>query len=100
MDPNSLTSDGKWKAFKALGYDVESELGRQQGRQNLISQIRSQLEKIPARRGKPAPFGDRFEVDVPIQGPNGKSAILETFWQFDRGSEVPRLISNWAKVNR
>ena len=98
MNPKNL--DGKWKAFKALGYDVESELGRQQGTQNLISQIRSQLEKIPARRGKLTPFGSRFEVDVPIQGPNGKSAILETFWQFDGGSEVPRLISNWAKVYR
>jgi hypothetical protein len=45
-------------------------------------------------------FGRRFEVDIPITGPNGRSGTLLTVWQFDKGSTTPRMITNLLKVHQ
>lgn len=33
-----------------------------------------------------------------VTGPNGKSGKLVTIWQIDRGTSVPRMITNWLEV--
>ena len=64
------------------------------------SKIRDQLETLPAQAGKETGFGRRFEVSVPITGPNGRKGTLFTVWQFDQGSTTPRMITNLLKVHQ
>ncbi|WP_420705299.1 DUF6883 domain-containing protein [Kamptonema sp. PCC 6506] len=53
---------------------------------------------MPATLDKNSEYGIRFEVKVPIQGPNGRRGILLTKWQMEQGQS--RLITNWLKVNK
>ena len=59
-----------------------------------------QLDRLPATEGKQSVFGRRFEVEIPITGPNGRPGTLFTAWQVDSGSAAPRMITNWLKVHR
>jgi hypothetical protein len=86
MDPNNLKNNGKWKAFEALGYDVRSDAVRQRATQDVTE-------------AKMTQHGRRFQVRTPITGLNGKEGTLVTTWQFDVGSDVPRLIANWLEVH-
>jgi hypothetical protein len=38
-------------------------------------------------------FGPRFEVDGPLEAPDGRRPRIRTVWQFDVGSAAPRLIT-------
>ena len=45
-----------------------------------------------------SPFGTKYEVLLPITGPNGATAIVRTIWQYDRlpdgtQSSEPRLVT-------
>lgn len=94
-DPNT----GKWVAFKDIGYDVSTPEGRTASAQDVMDQVRDELPNLPAKSTKVTPFGSRYEVDVPIKGPNGKEGTLVTVWQYDNGSTVPRLVTNFLKVH-
>ncbi|MBC6471861.1 MAG: hypothetical protein GDA48_02755 [Hormoscilla sp. GM102CHS1] len=100
MDPNNPKNRGKWTAFAAMGYDVQSLEGRHAGAQDVINQLRAKLVNTPATKGEASIYGDRFEVKVGIKGPLGKEGILVTLWQIDINREVPRLITNWLKVSQ
>ncbi len=100
LDPGNTANKGKWKAFDSLGYDVHTEAGRAEAAQDLTAQIQSQLRQTSATPAKESIYGQRFEVRVPIEGPNGNKATLVTEWQIDKGSDTPRLITNWAEVHK
>lgn len=100
LDPNNDNNDDKHKAFEELGYDVNSQEGRDQATQDVEQQLREHLPEAPAQPGKSTEYGDRYEVETPIKGPNGKEGTLVTVWQVDKGSDHPRLITNWVKVHR
>jgi uncharacterized protein YukE len=94
-DPNT----GKWVAFRDLGYDVSTPEARTASAQDVMDQVRDELPDLPAQPTKVTPFGSRYEVDVPIKGPNGKEGTLVTVWQYDNGSTAPRLVTNFLKVH-
>jgi hypothetical protein len=98
MDPSNLGNEGKWKAFEALGYDVQTDAGRASGAEDVISQLNSQLASAPANADRDTAFGPRFHVETMVTGPNGKSARLVTIWQIDQGASAPRMITNWLEV--
>jgi hypothetical protein len=100
MNPNHPNNQGKWMAFAALGYDVESSLGRHAGAQDIISQLRQGLVDAPSIPGQPSIHGSRFQVKVRVKGPNGGEGTLVTSWQIDRDRDVPRLVTNWLEVDR
>jgi hypothetical protein len=100
MDPKNSGNGGKWQAFRDVGYDVESDTGRASGAENVMSQLRQNLLKDPATQGKVSSYGPRFEVRLEIKGPNGKTGTLVTVWQFDAGTSVPRMVTNWLEVHR
>jgi len=100
MDPGNSRNGGKWKAWSQLGYDVDDLTNRTAAADDVIRQIRDQLESLPARAGKQTDFGRRFEVNVPVTGPNGRKGTLFTVWQFDEGSTTPRMITNLLKVHQ
>jgi hypothetical protein len=100
MDPGNPNNQGKWKAWSQLGYDVDGLASRTAASDDVIRQVREQLGHVAAREGKTTDFGRRFEVDIPITGPNGRSGTLFTVWQFDKGSTTPRMITNLLKVHQ
>jgi hypothetical protein len=54
----------------------------------------------PDNQGNTSTYGPRFEVQVEVEGPNGKKGNLVTAWQVDKDKSFPRLITNFIKVNR
>jgi filamentous hemagglutinin len=79
---------------------VDDLTNRAAASEDVIRQVRDQLDRLPAREGKSTDFGRRFEVEIPITGPNGRSGTLFTVWQFDKGSTTPRMITNLLKVHQ
>ena len=99
MDPGNPRNRGKWKAWSQLGYDVDDLTNRAAASEDVTRQVREQLEHLPAREGRYSEHGRRFEVEIPITGPNGRSGTLFTAWQVDAGSTTPRMITNWLEVH-
>lgn len=95
LNPNN---QGKWRAFIALGYNIESSQDRQIAAESIISQIRSRLPELSADLNEPSEYGSRYTVNVPIIGFNKLQGILVTTWQIDKDKRIPRLITNWLKV--
>jgi hypothetical protein len=100
MDPTNPRNEGKWKAWSQLGYDVDDLSNRASATDDVMRQVREQLDRLPASEGTQSMFGRRFEVEIPIVGPNGRPGTLFTAWQVDSGSATPRMITNWLKVHR
>lgn len=98
MNPNNPNNQGKWMAFAAVGYNVKNAQGRYSAAQDIINQLRFQLDNIPAILDKPSIYGIRFEVQIIIVGANGRQGILVTKWQIDNDTDIPKLTTNWLKV--
>lgn len=62
--------------------------------------IETAIKSLPAERGKSDIQGERFTVYVPITGPNGKSAMLETGWIYKRppGSDTKKTTPSLTTV--
>ena len=100
INPNNSGNQGKWMAFSAIGYDVQTTEGRNAAAYDVIKQLRSELANTPAIPGHTSIYGLRFQVRVRIRGLNGREGTLVTNWQIDRGKEIPRLITNWLEVDK
>jgi SPP1 gp7 family putative phage head morphogenesis protein len=51
----------------------------------LKKQVMAQLAHIEAERGKSNTFGERFQVYVPVTGPNGRTIDVLTAWIYEKG---------------
>lgn len=102
MDPTNERAKNKWKAFEQVGYDVHSEAGRKAGAQDVTDQLHKELPTAPATKDRASEsiYGQRLIVRSKLEGPNGKDGTLVTFWQYDIGSENPRMITNRLEVHR
>lgn len=98
MNPNNPNNQGKWMAFAAVGYNVKNAQGRYFAAQDIINQLRFQLDNIPAILDEPNVYGIRFEVQIVIVGANSRQGILVTKWQIDNDTDIPKLTTNWLKV--
>ena len=99
MDPANPRNNGKWTAFRDLGYDTATVTGRDEAADDVVSQMRAQLSTAVAIPRPASPYGRRVEVSTILRGPNGRTGTLVTVWQYDIGSTVPRLITNFLKVH-
>ncbi|WP_343464431.1 DUF6883 domain-containing protein [Pantoea sp.] len=95
IDPNKVTSyalnsehpvgGNKAKVFEsALGYN-------QSNAADLIAKVQEGVKSNPVKMGSSDKFGQRMTIDMPITGPNGKTAIVRTGWIYDVGSTTPRM---------
>jgi hypothetical protein len=100
MDPTNANNSGKWKAFRELGYEIQTVEQREVAAQTVISQLQKSLPTMNANFDKSTPYGARFKVNIQVIGPNGKSGTLVTEWQYDKDSNSPRLITNWLEVHK
>lgn len=98
MNPSNPNNQGKWKAFEALGYNIDSPQNRKIAVESIITQIRLQLEHTSAILDEPSPYGTRFTVIISIVGLNHREGKLVTKWQIDNNKTIPRLITNWLQV--
>lgn len=98
MAPENPSNGGKWKAWGEVGYDVHK--AREQAADDVIRQIERQLPHTPARAGRRSEYGQRFETEYLIVGPNGRRGTVFAVWQIDRGSRIPRLVTNLLKVHK
>jgi hypothetical protein len=96
MDRDNPNNDGKWSAWDAIGFDVETTGGRQTATDDVLDQLKNQLGGTPATAGRKAEWGGRFEVGTIVSGPSGQGT-LRTVWQVEGG--IPRLITNWLEVH-
>lgn len=78
MNPDNPRNRGKWKAFAALGYNVESVEGRKIGAEDIIRQVRKGVIDTPATESQASIYGQRFQVRVRIRGFNGREGTLAT----------------------
>jgi hypothetical protein len=99
LDPTNTQNRGKWKAWEKLGYDVHSQIGRQQATQDILRQLHPKVTNPGSTLGNPTEYGQQYSLDVEIVGPNGRTATLKTKWQIDNDAISPRLTTNWAEVH-
>ena len=85
--------DGKHKArvFKsALGFD-------QSNWEMLKQRILEELPYYEAKLNQTSRWGDEYDVDLMIEGPNGKTAEVRTKWMLTSGVDIPSLITVYVR---
>ncbi len=93
LDPNNSNAKGKAEAYeKGLGYTKQNADG-------LISQIHT---AVTTGTAKPydvskTEFGVKYKYRIPVTGPNGKTKNVIAVYQIDKGSNTPRLITNYLE---
>ncbi|MGP0583694.1 phage minor capsid protein [Paenibacillus timonensis] len=89
LDPNHPKGKDKARVFQsALGYN-------QSNYKDLIDNVNRNLGAAPAYFRGSTPYGDKYEVILPLQGPNGKTANVLTAWMMKDGKA--RLTSIYVK---
>jgi uncharacterized protein YukE len=99
MNSGHPKNDGKWKAWDDLGYQIDSADRREAATRDVVEQLGAQLPQTSGILTDQTRYGPRFEVRTNIVGPNGRTGTLVTLWQYDSGSDTPRLITNWLETH-
>ena len=100
MDQHNPKNAQKYLAFEEVGYDVQTQAGRRAAAADVERQLRDSLSRVPAFNPELTEHGARLTTEVVILGPNGRSGTLTAVWQYDTGSQAPRLITNYLKAHR
>lgn len=91
LNPEHPVGGNKAKVFEsALGYN-------QSNADDLMRQIYDKLPSNEAVLGKLDQYGQRYTVDIPITGPNGKTVNVRTGWIIKSDSNVPELTTIFVK---
>jgi hypothetical protein len=56
--------------------------------------------KWKVSRRQETAHGVRVSTRTVVRGPNGRRGSPVCVWQYDHGSEDPRMITNWLEVHR
>jgi hypothetical protein len=85
---NTQHSSGRYKAafFIQMGYTADDW-------QRLERDIREQHLSQPVEQGQPSPFGRKYTITAPLQGPQGKARQVTTVWIFRPGSGFSELVT-------
>lgn len=84
---NPSKSPSKAKFFQSLGYNMKNW-------KRFKSDIQAQLRKTPAERVIKNKYGHAVKAyNVNMKLGINKTAIVLTSWQYDKGSNIPRLIT-------
>lgn len=91
MDPASPGGRSKARVWaRALGMDKSHA-------KDVERQVLDKLPSLPAYRDKADEHGERFRVQVPVEGPNGRTVDVTTAWIYKRNktgvSTKPRLVT-------
>jgi hypothetical protein len=93
MDPTNPRGKDKARVWKAaLGMDKRhaSQVERQ---------VLEQLKSLPAEKSDVDEFGERFNVFVPVTGPNGRTVDVLSAWIYDRDQKSGTISSKPRMIN-
>ena len=91
LDSSHAIGGNKARVFEsALGYNKTNA-------DDLILKVKQGLKENSAVLGKSDSYGQRYTVDMPIKGPNGKTVTVRTGWIIDVGQTNPRLTTIYVK---
>lgn len=86
LDPHHDSGQYKAAFFAQMGYVAESW-------ERLAEDIRQQHLSQPAEPGQPSPFGRKFTITAPLQGPLGTARWVTTVWIFRPGQDAATLVT-------
>ena len=89
LDPDNPQNGGKAEALFRMGY-------RQEEWQRLETDLKEQHLVLEASFDDVTVYGTQFVIIGVIKGPV-RSANMKSVWQYDVGSEVPRLITAYPQ---
>lgn len=78
--------EGKPGFFSRFGFTHE-------GWHLLADALREHARRHPAVFVGATPYGEKFEVRGPLVTPDGRNPTVRSVWQYDTGSDAPRLLS-------
>jgi hypothetical protein len=89
---SSLHPVGRFKAafFASLGYGADRW-------ERLRDDIAAIAHNGDTLAGSPSPFGQKYEVDGILVGPNGRSAQVRTVWIVLANEQAPRFITAFPR---
>ncbi|HVX44364.1 MAG TPA: hypothetical protein VHC49_10780 [Mycobacteriales bacterium] len=90
----------KTDGFLQLGYNLDDGEPRHASMEHIVRQIRPQLGSSPTERQEDTPFGQRYQTQTVITGPNGRKGTAVASWQIDKGESHPRLLTLWLEVHQ
>ncbi len=97
MDPTAK-NDGKWKAWSKLGYNIGE--GRAAAAADVERQLKAGLPSSPVVGRQNTVHGIKLQTRTVIRGPNGAEGTVVAVWQYDNGTDIPRMITNWLEVHK
>lgn len=79
---------GRFKAdfFHELGYSAQNW-------RTLERDVRKLILSRGVKESRRSRYGQKFSVEGPLKGPNGKTAPVLTVWIILKGESVPRLVT-------
>ncbi|MCD7722660.1 MAG: hypothetical protein LUH82_01735 [Clostridiales bacterium] len=93
LDYSNKNAAGKAEAYEnGLGYN-------QSNYHSLVTQIHNAVTSGTSTPYEvtESEYGTKFKYRIPVTGPNGKTKNVIAVYQVDKGSETPRLITNYLE---
>ena len=96
LNYDNPNAQGKAEAYKkALGYTKDNAVELQEKIHNSVSSGAINPYSISETE-----YGTKFKFRISITGPNGKTKNVIAVYQIDKGSTVPRLITNYVEAKK
>ena len=96
LDYNNPNARGKAEAYeKALGYTKDNAYG-------LIKQISDAVTSgsVSPIEVTKTEFGSKYKFRIPVIGVNGQLRNVIAVYQIDKGTDIPRMITNYVEKKR
>jgi hypothetical protein len=90
LDLGHRRGGGKAKLLHSLGYEARNW-------QKLAEDIRQQHLSEDVIETRESAWGIRYDIVAPLIGPSGSTVMFRSVWQFDLGSNHPRLITMYPE---
>lgn len=94
LDYSNPNQKGKAEAYeKGLGYTTANS-------DSLVKQIHEAVSKniISPYENSKTIYGKKYKYRIPVKGPNGKTKYVIAVYQIDKGSKIPRLVTNYLEA--
>ncbi len=96
LNPDNPNARGKAEAYeKALGFNKNNA-------DELIVQIEEAIknESVSPIHISETEYGMKYKYSIPVKGVNGQIKNVIAVYQIDKGSQVPRMITNYVERKR
>lgn len=90
LNPAHRRGAAKARLLWACGYRADAW-------QVLEADLRAQHLTADTAVTKENPHGRRFEISAPLATPSGRRILLQSIWQIDKGTDLPRLITLYPR---